>query len=321
MAAKYRKIDPRIWNDEVFIGLDPLGKLIALHVLSTQQANRCGIFVFSLAMAEEQVMGEGLGGGFRDGFHRVVKAFGWRWDPTARTLYLPTWWKYNPPESVNVLLGNLKDLEDLPQTPLLKEFCGNSKCLSGSVLKAFLERYPQPYPEPSPIQEQEQEQEQELKTPGPAAGIVPPADAPAYPRKGRAKPATPPASGDATPATIDATAAPKPRTPQPTDPYFDAIAALIGETAAKAAPGRVIAIAKKMLAEGIDPAALAILPAIIERAQPWRRGAAITLNVLTETWPWLKTPPAMIPPASTPASKTYSDAMNGIDPVTGQPAY
>lgn len=153
MAAKYRKIDPRIWRDERFRMLGPEEKLVALYCL-TAQVNRCGLFVFSPAMASEELCLkiEIL----RGRFAKVIATLRWKWDREQRVLYFPTWWKYNPPENPNVLKGNLTDLEDLPETPLLKEFYANETYLNEELRETFRERYPKP----SPNQEQEQEQEQ-----------------------------------------------------------------------------------------------------------------------------------------------------------------
>lgn len=158
MATKYRKIDPRIWRDERFARLSASDKLIALYCL-TAQSNRCGIFVFSPAMAAEEI--GTLPQTFREGFRNVCAALRWRWDEERRVLYFPTWWKYNPPENANVLAGNLKDMDDLPETPLLIEFYDNLRYLPGGLGGTFRERCPKP----SPIQEQEQEQEQEQDLP------------------------------------------------------------------------------------------------------------------------------------------------------------
>lgn len=122
MAQKFRKIDPRIWRDEKFAALKPEDKLIALYCL-TAQSNRCGIFVFSPAMAAEELgMSQGT---FRERFEGVVCALRWEWDATLRVLYLPTWWRYNQPENANVLIGNLGDLAELPNTPLIARFLTN----------------------------------------------------------------------------------------------------------------------------------------------------------------------------------------------------
>jgi len=150
MAAKYRKIDPRMWDDEKFAELLPREKLIAVYVL-TAQSNRCGIFRFSVALAAEQtgIDAETFGKGFR----KVCEAFGWGFDERRKVIYLPTWWKYNPPENQNVLKGCMSDLHDVPQTELMKDFSVNLKYLPANLHETFRK--------PLAIQEQEQEQEQE----------------------------------------------------------------------------------------------------------------------------------------------------------------
>ena len=115
MAQKYRKIDPRIWRDERFAMLAPDEKLIALYCLTCPSVNRCGIFVFSPAMAVEEL--GNVPETFRERFGRVCRVLKWGWDEQHRVLYFPSWWRYNRPENPNVLKGNLEDLNDLPETP------------------------------------------------------------------------------------------------------------------------------------------------------------------------------------------------------------
>src|SRR5690348_8887564 len=54
MAAKYRKIDPRMWDDEKFRLLSAGEKLIAIYAI-TAQSNRCGIFIYSHGLAREHL--------------------------------------------------------------------------------------------------------------------------------------------------------------------------------------------------------------------------------------------------------------------------
>lgn len=170
MAAKYRKIDPRIWRDERFRMLGPEEKLVALYCL-TAQVNRCGLFLFSPAMASEELClkMETL----RGRFSKAVSTLRWRWDKEQRVLYFPTWWKYNPPENPNVLKGCLTDLEDLPETPLLKEFFANETYLNEELRATFRERYPKPSPNQEQEQEQKQEQDSTCTEPPKAAASVP----------------------------------------------------------------------------------------------------------------------------------------------------
>jgi hypothetical protein len=166
MAARYRKIDPRVWRDEKFRTFSQEQQLIALYAI-TAQSNRVGIFSFSIAAAAEDLRLPA--NRCRKGFLTVCKLLGWTWDENARVLYIPTWWKYNHPENPNVLRSCLQDLHDLPQTRLLSDFSRNTQYLAPAFLETFHQTFTQTFGEgsgehfrnSSPKQEQEQEQKQD----------------------------------------------------------------------------------------------------------------------------------------------------------------
>ena len=56
--------------------------------------------------------------GFAKGFDSVVSKMGWQYDPAARVLYLPSWWRWNGPSNPNEMKGRLKGLDELPETEL-----------------------------------------------------------------------------------------------------------------------------------------------------------------------------------------------------------
>jgi hypothetical protein len=160
MARRYRKIEPQVWKDEKFRRLGPEEKLIALYCI-TAQSNRVGIFYFSFGMAVEDM--KLPADTFPERFANVCKTLSWEWDEAARVLYIPTWWKYNHPDNPKDLKGNLKDLGELPQTPLLAKFCGNLRYLLPTYHETFQEgsrNVTDTSPERMPYQEQEQEQKQ-----------------------------------------------------------------------------------------------------------------------------------------------------------------
>lgn len=135
MAAKYRKVDPRIWVDEGRRKLTHTQQLLLFYCLTGPQTNRCGLFSFSKVLA-----GESLPVKFRrfaPTWAALLDTFSWKYDETGRVLWLPTWWKYNPPENQKHMLGCLSDLHDLPQTPLLQEFTDNTKFLRPDHLEWF----------------------------------------------------------------------------------------------------------------------------------------------------------------------------------------
>jgi hypothetical protein len=174
MAQRYRKIDPRIWNDEKFRALSREEKLIALYVL-TAQSNRLGFFKFSKALAAEDLNMPVET--FSKGFDKVCKALAWRFDEEARVLLIPKWFRYNCPDNPNTLKSCLEDLHELPRTPLVSEFAlcvqylpqalhetfrkGLEERYGERYLERLGERYGERYPQRMPHQEQEQEQEQE----------------------------------------------------------------------------------------------------------------------------------------------------------------
>jgi hypothetical protein len=128
MAQKFRKVDPRVWDDETFRELGADGQRLCLYLITSPQGNRIGLHKFSLALGAEALgmMPET----FAECFKRVIGELEWKYDPGARVLYIPSWWKYNPPENPNVLKGNLDDLHDLPKTELLNEFALNHRWLT-----------------------------------------------------------------------------------------------------------------------------------------------------------------------------------------------
>ena len=161
MAARFRKIDPRLWIDEGFRLLSNNEKLSAVYAI-TAQSNRIGIFHFSPARAAEDLSVSTET--FSKGFSKVVDRLHWRWDSTARVLYIPTWFKYNSPENPNVLKACLGDLHEVPQTGLIAEFSANLRYLPETFHQTFTETFAEGWAKPCPNQEQEQEQEQKQET-------------------------------------------------------------------------------------------------------------------------------------------------------------
>lgn len=163
MAAKYKKIDPRLWNDEKFQQMNPMEKLLVLYCL-TNSGNRIGIFKFSVALASEDI-------GYpsdtlRDTLRVICDTLNWRYDESARVLYLPNWWKYNATKSGKTMTGALDDLHDVPQTPLLQEFASNNEWLSGEELRVFdthMQGYREGIPKGMPSHEHYHEHEHEYK--------------------------------------------------------------------------------------------------------------------------------------------------------------
>lgn len=120
----YRKVYKRLWSDPDFIGMTDSERIMALYVLAGSQTNRIGLFKFSIPLASEDL--KRPLNTIRRVFTHVVKVFKWEYDASGRVLWIPSWWKYNPPpkQSTNIK-GYLADLSDLPRTALIARFRGN----------------------------------------------------------------------------------------------------------------------------------------------------------------------------------------------------
>lgn len=154
----YRMLSPLFWDDPGVQALDAHNQLIAAHILTSRQTNGAGLFRFSLAEAEETIAK--VSGTYAIRFAKVCDTLNWRFHKPSKTLYLPTWWKWNPPDNPKHLIGAMKCLFDVPQTPLLKEFASNTTWLKPNLHDTFRIRIAYVSAR-YPIQEQEQEHETE----------------------------------------------------------------------------------------------------------------------------------------------------------------
>lgn len=168
--TRYRKIDPRIWNDEKFIAMSHEAQRLFLFVLTHPWMTMLGAFRISQAgMAEELGLSTEA---FREAFGEVLAKGLVKYDRKAFLIWAPNFLKYNEPESPNVVRswGNVVDL--LPECELKSEVLLGAKALisrrseafTKALPKAFLEALPEALSKGMPNQEQEQEQEPESLT-------------------------------------------------------------------------------------------------------------------------------------------------------------
>ena len=84
-------------------------------------------------------------------------------DADARVFYVPSHWRWNPPENDNVIKGNLKDLNEVPPCGLVDAFARNIETLPETYQATFVERItqrlrkrpPTQYQNPSSVTNQE----------------------------------------------------------------------------------------------------------------------------------------------------------------------
>ena len=157
--GRYRKLFTRLWRHPGFVTLTEGEQNLALYVLTGPQTNRLGLYVLSPATAAEDLgtTPETL----KKRLVNVCGTFGWSFDAAARVFFIPSWWRWSPPENVNVMKGSLKDLNEIPPCGLVDAFARNLQTLPQTLHETFLEGLRQRLRKPSRNQEPYQGTESE----------------------------------------------------------------------------------------------------------------------------------------------------------------
>lgn len=153
--AKYRKIDPRIWNDAKFRDLSDDGKLLFFFLLTHPAMTSLGAMRHTApGMAAE------LGWtteGFAKPFAEALSKGLVKYDEKAAFVWLPNFIKYNQPDNPNVVKAWDSAVDMLPECDMLNELLQHVR----EFLKQLPEGFRKPFRKGLANQEQEQEQEQE----------------------------------------------------------------------------------------------------------------------------------------------------------------
>ena len=156
--ARYRKIDPRIWNDAKFRELSDNGKLVFFMLLTHPNMTALGAMRATLAGLAEELGWDAKA--FQEAFRDVLSKGMAEHDSKACLVALPNFLKYNPPESPNVVKAWLSALDLLPECGLKTRVIAGAGDFAKGLTHGFAEALPEVFAKTMPIQEQEQEQEQ-----------------------------------------------------------------------------------------------------------------------------------------------------------------
>lgn len=163
MLGRWRRTYSIEWLEPPFQQLSDAEKVVYFYARTGPQSTSVGIFRVSTATAVEDI-GNLTAVEFDARLDRVCAAFGWRFDPPSRVLWIPEWLNENPAQSPNVCRAWEKLLANLPNCELkyeaaeailaaLKDYPERFRnALPKDYLKAFLASKTQPKTQTKPHQ-------------------------------------------------------------------------------------------------------------------------------------------------------------------------
>lgn len=157
--SRYRKVDPRIWNDAKFRELSNSAKLVFFMLLTHPSMTALGAMRATIAGLAEELGWETEA--FREAFLEGLSKGMAEHDPKACLVALPNFLRYNPPESPNVVKAWVGALDLLPECDLKTRVIARSRDFAEGMSNSFAQALPEAFGKGMPNQEQEQEQEQE----------------------------------------------------------------------------------------------------------------------------------------------------------------
>lgn len=155
--SRYRKVDPRIWNDEKYRALSDDGKLVFLMLLTHPSMTALGAM-----RATPGGLAEELGWAperLREAFGEALSKGMAKHDASAHLICLPSFIKYNQPESPNVVKAWVGAFDLLPECPLKREVLQRAKAYAEGLPQGFRKAFGEAFAKSMPNQEPEQEQE------------------------------------------------------------------------------------------------------------------------------------------------------------------
>jgi hypothetical protein len=170
--SRYRKVDPRIWNDAKFRALNNHGKLLFFMLLTHP-----GMTALGAMRATPSGLAEELGWeveAFRKAFGDVLSKGMAEHDAKACLIALPKFIRYNQPESPNVIKAWVGALDLLPECDLKTEIVQRAKAIVGEMTEGFGKAFAEAFGQAMPYQEPKQEPKQKQKKhpPTPSRGSV-----------------------------------------------------------------------------------------------------------------------------------------------------
>lgn len=118
-----------VWQHDGFLSLSDLERQVALYVRDGPQTNLIGLHTVNVdEMADTLRRDRAL---VRASWSVVRQAVGWQWDESARVVYQPGWWSWNPSPSPALFKKMVvAAFGAMPATPLQTAFLNNRRHLA-----------------------------------------------------------------------------------------------------------------------------------------------------------------------------------------------
>ncbi|MCA8996745.1 MAG: hypothetical protein KDA80_07165 [Planctomycetaceae bacterium] len=154
--ARYRKVDPRIWNDAKFSSLGDRAKFVFLMILTHPHLTSLGAMRATIPglAAELGWSVEAFGEAFREVTEKGLVEH----DEKASFVGLPKYLKYNGPESPNVVKSWENAVDLIPECELKHQLFQRVKAFVEGKSKGFGEALPEAFRKSSGNLKQEQKQ-------------------------------------------------------------------------------------------------------------------------------------------------------------------
>ena len=153
--ARFRKIDPRIWNDAKFRALSDHGKLAFLMLLTHPSMTSLGAMRGTIGGLAEELGWSAEA--FREAFQEALSKGMVEHDQKACLIAVPNFVKYNAPESPNVVRAWLGALDLLPECELKTRVVARARGFAEGMGKGFLEAFAEAFAKAMPNKEPEPE--------------------------------------------------------------------------------------------------------------------------------------------------------------------
>lgn len=165
--ARYRKVDPRIWNDAKFCALSDNAKLVFFMLLTHPNMTALGAMRATVPGLADELGWQAEA--FREAFREALSKGMAEHDGKACLVALPRFLKYNPPESPNVIKAWVGAVDLLPECDLKSVVIQRAKGFAEGLTEGYAKAFRDTFGKAMPNQEQEQEQEQKKNKSGASA--------------------------------------------------------------------------------------------------------------------------------------------------------